>query len=234
MCTEEKEFLHEAVSSILPIADEIVIVFDEKTTDTTKNIVKKIKDNNKDIEWKLIDRNWDTSTKQKQFLFEQATKDWVLFFDADEILDGYLELVKEKIIHVDSLNGKAISLRSHHFIYNLALEDASVEKHYHYARLIKNDKRNLKFSGINHAVIEGFEENEHWTVDDVRFFHMGYIKHLARIAEKYHRDSKIKQLHTQEFLDSWRDAHMFGTYPVKNFESKKIPKIILKKFGVEK
>lgn len=60
----------------LSFADEIIIV-DSFSTDKTVELAKK-------YDVKLIQREFDDFSSQKNFAIDQATHDWIVFFDLDE------------------------------------------------------------------------------------------------------------------------------------------------------
>ncbi len=81
----EEEKIERALRSLHSVSDEIIVV-DSYSTDTTTEICRRYTD-------RVIERSWDGYRAQKQFATEQATYDWVLSLDADEMLST--ELRKE-------------------------------------------------------------------------------------------------------------------------------------------
>lgn len=75
----EADRIKTCLNSIKDIADEI-IVLDSGSTDNTVEIIKKYTNN-------VYVTDWPGYGIQKQRCLEKATKDWVLFIDADESLD---------------------------------------------------------------------------------------------------------------------------------------------------
>ena len=59
ICGNEEFLVRESLTSILPIADEIVIIFDSNIIDKTKEIVDELKKQNPQIEWILRTREFD-------------------------------------------------------------------------------------------------------------------------------------------------------------------------------
>ncbi|WP_298424927.1 glycosyltransferase family 2 protein [uncultured Kordia sp.] len=80
----------------LAFADEIIIV-DSFSTDNTVELAKKY-----DIT--LIQREFDNFSSQKNFAIDQATHDWIVFFDLDEEIPKVL--IDEIIATVNSENPK--------------------------------------------------------------------------------------------------------------------------------
>jgi len=84
---EEHNILR-CLESVKPVADEIVVV-DSMSTDHTARHCR-------DFGCKVFQREFDGYGTQKQFAADQATNDWVLSVDADEVVTAELrdELMK--------------------------------------------------------------------------------------------------------------------------------------------
>jgi len=235
ICGNEPEFVHESLMSVMPIADEVVLILDkEKIDKITRQKIDKVKNQFPEKKWKVEEREWDTGTKQKQYAYELATQDYVLFLDLDEVFSDNVLKIKEHIRNLRTTYD-IFHIRSHHFIYNLQMEDDVVEKHFHRGRLIPNDKEKFRLRGINHAILavkEGLKVRE-GTIEDVRIFHFGYVKQLYKIIQKFEKDMQIKQMHDETFLVGWKNNHILGTYPIKKFGIINLPTIIKKKFHIE-
>lgn len=76
---DEEDVLETALESIKDIADEIIIV-DTGSTDQTKDIAKKYTDHIYDFQW------CDDFSKARNYSFSQATQDYCMWLDADDIL----------------------------------------------------------------------------------------------------------------------------------------------------
>ena len=88
----EEKYLEQCLDSVKDLADEIIIV-DTGSTDKTKDIAKK-------FNAKIFDFKWtdDFSAARNESL-NQATKDWILVLDADEILDTEaVKIIKNELI----------------------------------------------------------------------------------------------------------------------------------------
>ena len=74
-----------------------IIAIDDESTDNTKNILKSFE--NKKISVKIINKKLDNNfASQRNFAISQASNDWILFLDADEI-------PSEKLInYINNLN----------------------------------------------------------------------------------------------------------------------------------
>ncbi len=86
ICKNEGGFIRKCVQSLEGF-DEIIVV-DSGSTDATLDILRGFSARGWPI--KLIERGWPGYARQKQFAWEQATRDWVLSIDSDEWLDDEL------------------------------------------------------------------------------------------------------------------------------------------------
>ena len=92
----EEEKIEQALKSLRSVSDEIIIV-DSHSTDSTIAICHQYTD-------RVIKKSWEGYRAQKQFATEQATHDWILSLDADEMLSAELkrEILEWKIENVQA------------------------------------------------------------------------------------------------------------------------------------
>lgn len=137
----EEATLDRCLSSVAGLVDEIVIV-DTGSTDRTKEIAGKYTD-------KIVDFLWvDDFSKARNFAFSQATKEYVLWLDADDVLlpeDAH----KFKLL-VSALEWNADSVS---MIYNLAFDESGqVSSSLRRNRLVKRDN-NFQWIGVVHEYL---------------------------------------------------------------------------------
>jgi len=225
----EREYINECLEQVEKIADQIIIVLDTKSYDGTKKIIKdKAK---KDKRYEVYSRKYD-GTPQKLFNLSKCPKDeWVLFLDGDEILSDNCLLLKELIEQADKDNVDGLDIKGHHFIHNLTTEDAQFPIDYWHGRLFKNTGK-VKFEGKNHAMTTGIKKAAH--TDIVKIFHMGYVKHLQRIIDRYQENINYGyQIHTPQYLESWKNGHILGGYPTRTAPISELPSVLRKKFALQ-
>ena len=77
----EERTLARCLGSVAGAVDEIVVV-DTGSTDLTKDVARRYTDRLFDYEWR------EDFAAARQFAFERATGDWVMWIDADDIVRG--------------------------------------------------------------------------------------------------------------------------------------------------
>lgn len=138
----EEDVIGRCLESVKDIADEIIIV-DTGSTDRTKEIVSQYTDKIFDFEW------IDDFSKARNFSFSKATKDYILWLDADDVIleedyQKFMELKKNIDINVDIYRMK----------YNCRLDKQGnpivVENR---ERLLKREKHYQWVSPIHEVII---------------------------------------------------------------------------------
>lgn len=88
---DEEDVIGRCLDSVKDIADEIIIV-DTGSTDKTKEIVSKYTNKIYDFKWE------DDFAKARNFSFSKATKDYILWLDADDVIleEDYRKFIKLK------------------------------------------------------------------------------------------------------------------------------------------
>ncbi len=157
--------LYRCLDSIKSIADEIIIC-DTGSCDHTKEIAREYTDQVYEIPWE------DDFAAARNRSLEHATKDWILWLDADEYLLGAEQL--PKYLRDNMYNGYVI--RQHHHALDAEFKpDVPV-------RLFRNHK-GIKFFGCVHehpetALNEGVRPAV--ILSDVHIMHDGYVTEAIR------------------------------------------------------
>lgn len=138
----EEHVLERCLSSICDVVDEIIIV-DTGSTDNSKNISKKYTNNIYDFQW------IDDFSKARNYSFDKASKDYIMWLDADEYLD---EINKEKLRNLKdciSTNIDVISMETYMYLD----ENKNPKIKSRRNRIVKASKE-LKWSGFVHEYID--------------------------------------------------------------------------------
>ena len=139
---DEELVLDRCLNSICDIVDEIIIV-DTGSSDNSKEIAKRYTDN-------IYDYNWnDDFSEARNFSFEKATKDYILWLDADEILENEN---KDKLLHLKQSLSSDIDVVTMFTCMNID-ECGSSQITMVRNRIVKKDS-NFKWVGFVHEYIE--------------------------------------------------------------------------------
>lgn len=137
----EENVIGRCLESVKDIADEIIIV-DTGSTDRTKEIVSQYTDKIFDFEWV------DDFSKARNFSFSKATKDYILWLDADDVIleEDYNKLIELK----KNLDGSVdIYMMKYNYILDKNGNPTLVQNR---ERLFKREK-NYQWTSPIHEVI---------------------------------------------------------------------------------
>lgn len=221
--------------------DEIVFV-DGGSTDRTLELAK-----NYDV--KVIHNKWDQAKHgmasiQKNLMLEYVKEkymgDWVLHIDADEIIeDNGIEKIKEFINNKPPYEIYDIKMK--HLVYNLRYEDSTRDIHYAPTRLFKVDK-DIYYPTGEHVILLSKVTGDVRGLSPILIWHFAYCGGIWDIRTRYigQDERRVNEkerglgAHTKEFLDTWRNVHLFGTYPIKKVEPTDLPQLLLSEFLIDK
>jgi glycosyltransferase involved in cell wall biosynthesis len=138
----EEEVLGQCLTSVEDLCDEIIIV-DTGSTDKTKEIAAAFTDRIYEFKW------IDDFSAARNFAFSHATKDYILWLDADDILLGedrekFKKLKKELYDAVDAVS----------MLYHISFDEYGKPTFsYRRNRLVRREK-NFKWIGPVHEFLE--------------------------------------------------------------------------------
>lgn len=138
----EHDTLARCLECAKKIADEIIIV-DTGSTDDTKNIALKYTDKVYDFKWV------DDFSKARNFSFSKATKEYIMWLDADDVI------LDEDILKIQTL--KNILTKDVDMVmlkYNLNLDENGVPALSYYRERIVKRAKNYKWISPIHEVIQ--------------------------------------------------------------------------------
>jgi glycosyltransferase involved in cell wall biosynthesis len=226
ICAREEPFADLAIASVIDWCKEIIIVGDPN--DETRKKIFSHPYSKQMI--KLIWRAWDGDYgAARQMAADNATGYYILQLDMDEVIGDTAYLLEE----YTRKNIDAYDMKYRHFVWNFGLEDATVPEHIGLNRLFR--RKAVVYGRQVHEFAESAEWDKKGVITDVVIWHLGYcVKGPDSIMHKYHMNkSKLdagEPSHLNiEYLEWWKNAHIFGTYPVKPVNPKELP-IILKTY----
>lgn len=232
-----ENFIDMAIESVQN-ADKIIVVYDTTSKDKTNDKIYKWQNKLGEDKLEIIERIYEHQNPKGNgrarnyylnHIKEFYPNDWCLVIDADEVVE---DLNKIKSFIKSSPNG-LYSMHMRHFHNDLGHEDSTVGKHYVPNRLFKI-RRDLFYPEVEHPVLQHKELNVVDKTDCTTIWHLAHINHVFNIKGRYEKNMKHSNIHSPQFLDDWKDAHMLGRYPNKPVDIQEIPDIILKNFHIDK
>jgi tetratricopeptide (TPR) repeat protein len=183
---DEERFLEEGIMQVKDIVDEIIIVFDHRSTDRSREIVKKLGIDSFEFQW------IDDFSAIRNFSLEKATSDWILVVDADERLteagkDAIRSIVNDKKYAQADIIGFKLDQRT----YNLqegqkgevTTDPKKLEKMFSghqssmLVRLFKNSPKVRFVNKVHELVEKSITENKGKIVDtDIVIHHFNMLK----------------------------------------------------------
>jgi hypothetical protein len=152
-----------------------------------------------------------------------------LCIDADEVVEDFTEIKK----FIKRMPKGVYSVKMRHLIGDLGHEDATVETHYVLNRLFKIEAAG-EYPEVEHPVLQAAEGMQIAATNCTTIWHLAYIPNMWDIKRRYDNHVKKSNIHTPEYLRQWYYAHLFGKYPVREFNPAELPREILSKFDINK
>lgn len=152
----EHDTLSRCLECIKDIVDEIIII-DTGSTDDTKDIAFKYTDKVYDFKW------CDDFAKARNFSFSKATKEYIMWLDADDII---LEKDREKLKILKKILTPDIDMV--YLKYNLNLDENGIPALSFYRERILKRSKNYKWISPIHEVIE---QNGKTLYEDISITH---------------------------------------------------------------
>ncbi|OSB12158.1 glycosyltransferase family 2 protein [Paraclostridium bifermentans] len=188
----EEKNIKRCLDSIESIADEIIIV-DTGSNDETLNICS-------NYNAKVINHKWNNDfSEARNVSLEYATKDYILFLDADE------EISKEDLKKLKALLSSKKLAEGYFFRLTNIINGIEVGE-YAVFRFFKN-KRKYRFRGKVHEQIANCiqKHNKDKCIEniDIKIYHYGYDPNKVNIESKYKRNMGILNTYTEEEKDAY-------------------------------
>ncbi|MBS5949293.1 MAG: glycosyltransferase [Clostridium sp.] len=176
----EEKYIAKSIDSVKNIVNEIVIV-DTGSTDSTLEILK-------NYNVKLYNYKWENDfASARNFAINKVKSDWILFLDADEILD---EASKDNLINYinrTNLDG------CHFIVYNYRSENQN-DFTIHYAFRLFRNNRGYYYKGKIHEQIynEKYKNiTSKFSNEDIILHHYGYSVEVLEKKDKRSRNIPI-------------------------------------------
>ena len=198
--------IKEAILSILPIVDEMIVLVGN-SEDDTENYIRSI-DNPK---IKIFNSVWDDKLREggrvladetnKAFAKINPKADWAFYIQADECVhEKYHDSIKQTLLKYrknKSIDGLLFNYTHFYGSYDYVATSRSFYKKE--IRIIRNDKNIL-----SHGDAQGFRFRNgsklHVKQIDANIFHYGWVKHPMKMTEK------VKGFHKMWHSDDWIES----------------------------
>jgi len=176
----EEDYITCCIDSVRHLIDEIIVV-DTGSTDST--IDKALQ-----AGARVFDFDWQQNfAEARNYALEQATGDWILVLDADEILE-YIDIQSFNNLLVPSnIEGYFIEIESN-------IGDGEEKIYDQVVRLFRN-KPHYRFSGAIHEQVVGsirqFNSEQALGCMDVKIIHRGYLNERITAQNKHMRNMAV-------------------------------------------
>jgi glycosyltransferase involved in cell wall biosynthesis len=155
----EEETLERCLRSVAGIPDEIIII-DTGSEDNTKEIARNFTPQIFDFEWV------DDFSAARNYSFEQATMDYILWLDADDVLHP-----EERTKLLELKNTLAPQVDAVSMVYHTAFDsDNNVTQSNRRLRLVRRSK-NFRWSGVVHEDLAS-DSTFHYLDSDIVVTHL--------------------------------------------------------------
>ncbi|MFN2438189.1 MAG: glycosyltransferase family 2 protein [Chitinophagaceae bacterium] len=192
----------EAIQSILPVCDEVVVVVGD-SNDGTRELLSSIQPE----KIRIIDSVWDNNLRDGRVLAAETDKafreispdsDWCFYIQGDEVVheDGYDEIISTMTRWKDNKEVDGLLFKYRHFYGSYDFIGVSSRWYKNEIRIVKNDKNIFSYRDA-----QGFRkgENQKLNVKPLKAYihHYGWVREPKAMLAKqqnsenyYHPDSK--------------------------------------------
>ena len=136
----EEKVLARCLNCAKQFADEIIVV-DTGSTDKTKAIARVFTKNVYDFPW------INDFSKARNFSFEKATKDYIMWLDADDVVS------KENVEKINNLKKSSCPADIYFFKYEIAFDESGNPTFSYFRERIVKRELNFKWEGFVHEAI---------------------------------------------------------------------------------
>ena len=194
----------EAIRSILPVCDEVVVAVG-KSGDGTRKLIEVI-----DKKIRIVDTVWDESLRGGgRVLAEETNKafraigeeaDWAFYIQGDEVIhENYLdEVVRGMEKHKDDPRVDGLLFKYLHFYGSYDYVGSSTRWYRHEIRVVRNDKSIYSFRDA-----QGFRKGNNQILRvkplNAYMYHYGWVKEPAAMQKK--QENFNKYWHSDEWIE---------------------------------
>lgn len=231
----EEKWIELSLSSIIKNIDKVVIV-DENSTDNTIRVANALcLKHNKPLELLTFKRTASDNDGNHRSVYINYLKrehlgDWAFVLDADEIVKGDLQKVKDSLENYEKNGIDCLNIKMHHLIGDMGHEDTTLPEHWTMHRIFKiTDK--IFHPLTEHGFVQGIEKAVN-LVDSIEVWHFANARHCFYWLDKHYNMESKSEIHSKDFQGWWYYSHLLGRYPKKEVDPNELPDIIKDKFFV--
>lgn len=192
----EEKCIRNSLKSFVEVSDEIIVV-DTGSTDSTLTIAK-------DYNCKIIHHDWDDDfAKARNKGLAEASGQWILVLDADEILDS--GSIPHLVSLINNSNSDAFSLIFYNYFGSFNKDYYFIDNSY---RLFRNTGK-IKFSGRIHEEITSTLDTDVLIreTSSIKVHHYGYLDEVIKSKKKTNRNLKILNKSLEENPNDFRSLY---------------------------
>ena len=202
----------EAITSILPICDEVVVAVG-KSKDDTLELIRRIDP----VKIKIVETVWDESLREggrvlaletdKAFAHIAKDSDWAFYIQGDEVVhEKYLDpIYKSMLQYKEAKEVDGLLFNYLHFYGSYDYVGASSKWYQHEIRIVRNDPAIYSYQDA-----QGFRKgtNEKLWVKpiDACIYHYGWVKEPAAMQRKQ------ENFHKYWHDDQWLEEHVIKAH----------------------
>ena len=235
-------FVDLTLSSIYDYVDKIIIVYDISSKDNTLERIKEWEskgdkiiriDREYEHDFSIKNANSNARNFYLDYLKKHYLNDFCIVLDADEVPDDNLKDLKKYLESLESEKHYLISPQMIHFIGDLGHEDATYEEHWVVNRIFKI-KEGLYYPDGEHPILNSKEEYFYLKLKGFYIYHFAYCREMFYIKNRYLNHLNKSEIHSTDYLKNWYLHHLFGIYPKRQIDPKKLPRTITETFLLDK
>ncbi|HZV70912.1 MAG TPA: glycosyltransferase family 2 protein [Saprospiraceae bacterium] len=198
----------EAILSILPVCDEMVVAVG-KSRDDTIDLIKQMGS----PKIRIVETEWDESLREGGAVLAMETNkakaeispdsDWAFYIQGDEVLpEKYLDDVRtQMLLYKDDLRVDGFLFRYLHFYGSYDFTGSSSRWYKHEIRIIRNDP-----SIYSYKDAQGFRKGDNEKLNviplDAEMYHYGWVREPAAMQRKE------ENFHKYWHDNAWVDQHV--------------------------
>ncbi len=202
---DEENNLKKCLESVRDVVSEIIVV----DTGSTDNTVKIARSHGA----RVIEHKWeDDFSKARNESIKNASSDWILFLDADEILD------KSSFLFLKSLKKSEEPVAYYVKIVNISDNVSEDQSSEHYSLRLFNNQKGFKFTGCIHEQLRLTDKGLKYSrvLSTVTVKHTGYARSVMKHKNKNSRNYNLLKKAISSEPDNAFNYYNMGVYYYSN------------------